>query len=550
MGKFKAKVVDNPDGLPMVSTPVSTSARVGVIPNNSEVIIDNVKASIDGTVWAHIEGGSWVMYQSRGITTLRITGTVNEPVKQDPEPDIPNNPTILKPASPKPDVEIPASSPKPPSTPSNDVEDIAESVQNVANSATESILYGDYKYDTSGGTGGHRIPPNWHGTDFIQNNTMNYPKFKGVNSNGENMYDWSTNLSATDGMANIIKQIKRDLNVPSGYTREELNILMNNSFNRYKITYPDYMATGLSGVAFFTRPDLYLLGDNGEYLEQVKYEPQLYFLSRSNSLVMKQLTMGYSTTHEFLPLLCNTVKSLDVSDESVELMETGETFLGNKMQYAKHNVKSMIAGSFSCRFTDSYDLSVTNLFQAWCTYESNVFLGTMEPKLEYISRGIIDYACDAYVFFRDRNNIIRFFTKYYGVFPTSVGKSAYSYNDGDAVHFPEQNIQFAYFAKADLDPSTIVEFNAHSKLPLTYKTDHDDALGHGGNTWSGPPFVEMVHVEDGTIGGADRLYLRYRPNTKTTDENVITDDDIERNRITMFNPLKSLQTLGYTILGQ
>ena len=118
------------------------------------------------------------------------------------------------------------------------------------------------------------------------------------------------------------------------------------------------------------------------------------------------------------------------------------------------------------------------------------------------------------------------------------------------MHFPEQNIQFAYFAKADLDPSTIVEFNAHSRLPLTYKTDHDDALGHGGNTWSGPPFVEMVHVEDGTIGGADRLYLRYRPNTRTTDENVITDDDIERNRITMFNPLKSLQTLGYTILGQ
>ena len=224
MGKFKAKVVDNPDGLPMVSTPVPTSARVGVIPNNSEVIIDNDKASVDGTVWVHIEGGSWVMYQSRGITTLRITGTVDEPVKQDPEPDIPNNPTILKPASPKPDVEIPASSPKPPSVPSADVEDIAESVQNVANAATESILYGDYKYDTSGGTGGYRIPPNWHGTDYIQNNTMNYPKFKGVNSNGENMYDWSTNLSATDGMANIIKQIKRDLNIPSGYTREELNI--------------------------------------------------------------------------------------------------------------------------------------------------------------------------------------------------------------------------------------------------------------------------------------------------------------------------------------
>lgn len=550
MGKFKAKVVDNPSGLPVVDSPVLTSKRVGVIPNNTEVVIDNVKSSIDGSVWAHVEGNGWVLYQSKGITTLRILGKVDTPVKQDPEPiQTPTVSPVSKPTFTEPSVEITTNNPKPPSAPEDT--SIQESVNiagNMANVSADTAL-GKFNYDATS-DGGYRLSHTWRGTDFLQQNEMRYPPLKGKDSHEENIYDWSINLNIIDGMTDMIKQVKRDLNIPSGYSREELNILMNSSFNRYKITYPDYMATGLTGVVFFTRPDLNLLNEKGEYLEQVKYEPQLYFLSRNNSLVLKQLTMGYSTSHEFLPILCNTVKSLDVSDEAVELMETGETFLGNKMQYAKHNVKSMIAGNFSCKFMDSYDLSVTSLFQAWCTYESNVFLGTMEPKLEYISRGIIDYACDAYVFFIDRQNIIRFFTKYYGVFPTSVGKSTFSYNDGDAVHFPEQNIQFAYFAKSeDLNPTTIVEFNAHSRLPLTYKTDHDNTLGHGGNTWSGPPFVEMVHVEDGTIGGADRLYLRYRPNTKTTDENIITDEDIERFRIDI-DPIKGLQYIGNTILGR
>lgn len=490
--QYKVKVINNPNGLPLMNSPVSTSGSSGSLVNGGTYIASTIKTAMDGSVWFYMaEFNKWAIYQARGTSNMKILGEVEEPitVKNNTESAIQEAiSTIIEGAS------------RITNTPSR-----TSSTSNASENASTSISNTKTKNTTT-----YQILNRYNGKDQKQQNGDLYPTVIGQTSSGEYTYDWTMNM---DSLSESIAQIKRDMNIPSAYTRNQLNLLMNNAFNRYKITYPDYLPTNLSGVAFFTRPDLNLVDDDGNYLDQVLYEPQLYYATRNNSMVLKQLTMSYSGSHEFIPILYNTCRSLDASDESVETMDTGETFSGNKMMYAKHNIKSLIAGTFNCKFIDSYDMAVTHLFQGWCTYESNVFLGTMSPKLEYIGSGQIDYACDAYLFLTDRTGCIKFFTKYYGVFPTSVGKSTFSYNDGDNIQLPEQNITFAYFAKKDLDPTTIVEFNAHSNLPLTYKTDHDNTLGHGGNTWSGPPYVELKHVNDGTPDGADQLYLRYRLNT-------------------------------------
>ena len=523
---YKVKVINNPKGLPLSDLPVTTCKTSDLsIPNGKDVVADSIRTSIDGIVWFHImDYGKWAIYQANGVANMRILGEVkgtgSSNVSADAIAEMTNSilgPTISPPVSEYVDGV------------SGEILDKLDSLGDDSSFAekTGTTISGDAMTNNDDDKT-YEIVNTWKdaksGKDRLQQNSASYPTPIGKNSHEEYTYDWSIN---TDSLSAAITKIKRDMNIPSGYSRSQLNILMNNAFNRYKITYPDYMAHGLSGVAFFTRPDLNLIDEStGEYLEQVLYEPQLYYITRNNSMVLKQLTMSYSGSHEFIPLLFNACKSLDTSDESIETAEVGETFSGNKVLYAKHNIKSMVAGTFNCRFSDSYDMAVTHLFQGWCTYESNVYLGLMSPKLEYISSGIIDYAADAYVFMVDRTNAIKFWTKYYGVFPISVGKSAFSYNDGDTQNFPEQNIQFAYFRKEDLDPTAIVEFNAHSNLPLDYKLDHDAKLGHGGNTWAGPPFIELKNEFNGTLEGSDQLYLRYRPNIGGT-QNMVSDKDID-----------------------
>lgn len=525
---YKVKVINNPNGLPLRDSPVLTSSTSGTLANGKDFIANDMKTSMDGTVWFHIsEYNKWAVYQSKNTTNMRILGevvaeTVKEIVKDATDAAVNAALSVVNPTMIKPAIESATSALKELALlNAAKSEDLTLKVQQEKPSTKTET----YISTTETASVSFQVLADWFGKDKLQQNNELYPTVISKDNHDEYVYDWSMD---TRPLADAITKIKRDMNIPSGYTRDELNILMNNSFNRYKITYPDYMASGLHGVAFFTRPDLNLVDDNGNYLEQVTYEPQLYYITRNNSMVLKQLTASYTGAHEFLPLLCNTCKSLDVNDESVDTIETGETFSGNKIMYAKHNIKSLVAGTFNCRFIDSYDMAVTHLFQGWCTYESNVFLGTMSPKLEYIGSGQIDYAGDAYVFMLDRMNAIKFFTKYYGVFPTSVGKSAFSYNEGDPQHFPEQNITFAYFAKEDLNPTSIVEFNAHSGLPFIYKTDHDNKLGHGGNTWSGPPFVELKNVYNGTSEGSDQLYLRYRQNVKYEEEEKKYDDALTK----------------------
>ena len=364
------------------------------------------------------------------------------------------------------------------------------------------------------------------GSERVQQNGYQYPTMTGYTSKGKAEYDYT--ISVQRDILDSIKAIKKNLNIPSAYTRLELNKLFHTKFNRFRVQYPDYFMNNTLGYVFFTRPDLNLFQSattqstassiDSELHDQVASDPQLYYIMQANAETAKTLTKSYDSTHHFNPLLSNTIMSLDVSDESIDTLETGETFTGFKTQYAKSNIRSMTAGTISITFPEAYNMALTHLHQLWCAYESGVYRGLLKPKDQYIYGKELDYACDIYYFLVDAEDmIIRYWCKYTGCFPLNVNKSIFSYSGESQINHPNLNVSYAYFAREDMSLMNLYEFNNNSggvSSNFRYKANYIPAIGGGGNTWSDAPFIQKISVQTGFLRNASLYALRYKPLTE------------------------------------
>ena len=142
------------------------------------------------------------------------------------------------------------------------------------------------------------------------------------------------------------------------------------------------------------------------------------------------------------------------------------------------------------------------MHQLWVDYQSNVYKGIFEPKREYIYNKELDYACDVYYFLLDQDGeTIKFWTKYYGVFPNNVPKSAYSFDAGSQVQFPELNVTYSYIYKEDLSPVSLVEFNENASVSAgsnqQYVKNYDTDTATSGSTWVGKPFIYSYEYNNG-----------------------------------------------------
>lgn len=354
------------------------------------------------------------------------------------------------------------------------------------------------------------VPPGGFQSEAIQQNNNLYPPTLTI---GKNItYDYTVRIQSD--LREAFLNIKRDLNVPSAYTRLELNKLFNDKFNRFRAEFPDYFLNNTLGYCVITRPDLNLFANDGSLHPQISNDPQLYYISKANPMIPKSLTKNYSTEHHFIPLLSNTITSLDVADESIDTLETGETFTGFKTQYAKSNIRSMTAGTIGIKFPETYNMGITHTHQMWCSYESGVYRGILKPKDQYIWSKILDYASDIYYFIVDAEDmIIRYWCKYVGCFPLNVNKSIFSYDAGSQVSHPDINVTYAYFARDDMNPITLTEFNNNSgglTSSFRYKANFIPSKGISGNTWSNAPFVQGIKVKTGFLADAELFALRFR----------------------------------------
>lgn len=466
------------------SGPGDTYSIVGRFKNGESMIICERKTLSNGDIWDRIEGTQiWVahfykkdnMYYTKTVKDLTASTPPAKPVTNDkPTPDTPNKATNTK---------------------SDDTFEGAPDTYLGSSGIQYNIPTEDETVDTTSfdDLAGQEIKGD-------------FPKYVTTNPNGYKVYDYT--MRYDDFMENY-NIIKKNMNVSSAYTRSEVVDKMFTAFNRFKVNYPQLNMDKCISVVYFTRPDLNIMNGN-ELADQVVNDPKFYYFKDSHANTLKSLTMDFSARHHLNPFLSNIAGSLEIMDEGIDLLETGETYAGYKIQYGKHNIKSITAGTMSVKFPETYNLHVTKIHQAWVDYIAGVYRGYYMPKLEYVFGKIIDYACDVYYFLLDKDGeTIRFWSKYYGVFPLNIPKSVYSYDSGSNVNLPEVTVNYAYFYKDDLSPLTLVEFNENTggKNNFKYASLYEPKIGTLGRTWVGPPFIESYDNGDGERG----FKLRNRP---------------------------------------
>ena len=483
--RYKVKVININTYLRIRSGPSLSMSITGKRYNGDTFIVDEVKKSSDGYTWFKQEGTNKWSCSKTGAGQEYIVIKEDLLKQSTPKPTKPTTPEPVK--TPPPITKI-----NPPSVQITTEGDLSGKLGGVPRQ-NEIYEFEDF------------------GTFVLYNNGI-YPK------KGDGFEDYKTNY---DSMNDAIQTIRENLNISSAYTRNDINKNVHVNFNRYRIEYPDLYLKNTIPVIFFTRPDINLFDSSGNMNSFIANDPRTHNTLLRNKLVGQLLTSAGESVggvskmvHDFNPLLSNLAQNLEIVDDSVDTLDTGETFTGYKMQYAKHNVKSITSGTLSIKFKETFDLAITDTLQTWVDYESNVYKGLFEPKREYVWKKELDYACAIYYFLLDQDGeTIRFWTKYYGVFPVNVPKSAFGFDMGSQVKFPELNVSFIYIHREDLNPMTMVEFNNNAggdSLGYKYLTNYERELGHSGKTWVGVPFVSSYRYNNGVMSNAYGYKLRYR----------------------------------------
>lgn len=380
----------------------------------------------------------------------------------------------------------------------------------------------------------------------------------GVNPNGStyqiyssrnfNVHDYSMwDIASRDDYQTRLKKIKRNVNAPTAWTANQLYKHTFTHFNRFKMDFPDLNLKGTRAAIFVTRPCLNLLMNNDDGSIGIRdstkitkaderkrageggviADIRIYNLLKENITLGELLSLKNKCSkehglneHQFNPLLSNQAYGIDVKDDQVDVLETGETVTGYKMQYSKHNNKSMGLDSVTVKYKELHDLSVTKLHQIWVDYQSDVYKGILNPRYRYIWKKELDYLCNIYYFLlAEDNETILFWSKYYGAFPVNVPKSVLSYDRGSQVNLPEVSVTYNYIFKEDLSPQALVEFNEDSGITdfsgtnkVQYKPTYEPGTLRTGSTWVGCPFVESYDKQNGLDNPKSYgLRLRFRP---------------------------------------
>ena len=296
--------------------------------------------------------------------------------------------------------------------------------------------------------------------------------------------------------------IKQEVNLDVGNTKDD-NIYT--KFNRFRVPIPDHELNGSMGHIFFVRPDLNLAGGRKRSRnpkETVEFGYAHYYrlfknIIDANPTLAKHLMKDGFSDHNFMPVLTHACTGIDVADEVLETVETGETFVGWKYVYGTSMIKSKTAGTINITFADDNILSIYKLMKVWTEYISAVRHGEIFPKDEYVMNHQLDYPTSIYYILTDNTGeAILFWTKYTGAFPISTPSSNFSDSLGNRIARPNYSIQFAYSRKDDFNPLHLEEFNRQSKAGTwqsncIYNSDTMRSI----RSFTGAPFIDTTDRE-------------------------------------------------------
>lgn len=295
----------------------------------------------------------------------------------------------------------------------------------------------------------------------------------------------------------ICTKLHKTLNISNTKSTESQFNELVKYYNRFKVATPNDMLSRGYAHVFFVRPDCNILNSKCTALNsQFENKPNFQYAWESSQNIVKQLVGNSTTSHDFALYLSNKAASFSLSDEYINYDTYGKTVTGYKVAYGRHNIESKSSGDFSVTFQDDRFLHIYQLNKLWVDYISMVYRGEVTPKTEYVRDKILDYASSVYyiVTAEDGETII-FWSKYYGVFPTTIPSTQFAWGYGTPITTDQTkfDIKYAYSFKEDYNPLSLVEFNFNSNIEsnASYVPTYDPKLGHVGTTWVGKPYIEL-----------------------------------------------------------
>ena len=230
-------------------------------------------------------------------------------------------------------------------------------------------------------------------------------------------------------------------------------------------------------------------------------------------------------------LLSNAVTGFSLNDEEIEYDSYGKTYTGYTITYGKNNIKSKTAGNVSISFKDDNKLDIYHIHKLWTEYINDAYRGMIDPGDDTIINKILDYTgAIYYILTAADGETVLFWSKYYGVFPSSIPSTQYSWSSGSTVKPENLSINYQYSFKEDYNPQAIVEFNKNARIDtaishgaVSYVPTYDSSLGHSSPTMVGTPYIEEYR---NTTTGDFCYKLRFRPSPNAKDiRNYLRETD-------------------------
>ena len=307
---------------------------------------------------------------------------------------------------------------------------------------------------------------------------------------------------AIDGamtIAEVINKLNKTLNLPTDDLNTHAKILKNDStyYNRFKIANPNsQMIKGYPHV-FFVSPMCNILTTNGLH-NQFSGNDLFEYVYKTSPEVIEDLSRYNQKRTDFSFLLSNYIKSFSLSDEYINTDTYGRTFTGYKISFGKNNIESKTAGTFDVTFSDTRNLDIYKFHRIWVEYISGTYRGIFSPRNEDILFKVLDYTGALYyILTAEDNESIIFWSKYYGVYPSTIPSTQYSWGEGNGVNTPDLSITYQYSWKEDFNPESLVDFNYNARvgdldLSNGYSPVYDEKLGTVGDSFMSRPYIELI----------------------------------------------------------
>lgn len=334
----------------------------------------------------------------------------------------------------------------------------------------------------------------------------------------------------------------------TGYPDEDVMLLMNDgihfhqdawqNFDRFYSVYLNNDEVETRQYVFFVRPGLYLVDEDGSSNgvarftlskeSRTYYDGFMRFMKHDHEVIMRSLTEEFGrgdmnqsavsgsglgqakyggqltddrgnplAEHSLIPWLQGRTESLQIPDYQIKNFALIQPYTKYSMPYATSAIESTTGNTFECTFKEDSQLRVHKFFYTWLYYMDGVMRNRFKPKEKYILYNAFDYATSVYHIVCDvtGENII-WWSKYTGVFPTSVPNSDLSWNKGGKTD-NKLTVPFVAFHHEALNPQIFTDFNYNS-LGYTYMRNVVEPSG--GRIYLSKSTAPIFDTEHGIMG--------------------------------------------------